>query len=272
LVNFALNHMTTACASYGALLDVAHAVGCVGIEIRNDLPGELFDGQSAQAAGQAAKDRGLRILSLAEVAAFDDFSDQKREQARRLIDLASACGAEAISLIPRNDGIVRNDRSRLANLRLAIDELKPMLQAAHLAGLIEPLGFAPASLRSKAEAVDLIEAAGAAGQFKLVHDTFHHHLAGGGSFFPEHTGIMHISGVDAPQLAVTELRDEHRELVDAHDRLGNLAQINSMRLAGYTGPISVEAFSPDVHAFTDPATKLGESFDYITSFLAAAAA
>ena len=36
--------------------------------------------------------------------------------------------------------------------------------------------------------------------FRLVHDTFHHHLAGEAAIFPELTGLVHISGVDDPAL------------------------------------------------------------------------
>ena len=36
-IRFALNHMTVAGASYVQLLDMAAALGCVGVEVRNDL-------------------------------------------------------------------------------------------------------------------------------------------------------------------------------------------------------------------------------------------
>jgi 2-keto-myo-inositol isomerase len=114
-----------------------------------------------------------------------------------------------------------------------------------MVALFEPLGFETSSLRSKAETV---ESLGAAGRFKLVHDTFHHHLAGGGPIFPEHTGIVHVSGVVDPALAVSDMRDAHRILLDGRDNLGNAAQIAELRAAGYAGPISFEAFVPEIHA------------------------
>ena len=88
----------------------------------------------------------------------------------------------------------------------------------------------------------------AEGRFKLVHDTFHHHLAGGGPIFPEHTGIVHISGVVDPALKPEEMQDGHRILVDADDRLGNIEQIRALLDAGYDGAFSYEPFSPEVHA------------------------
>lgn len=272
LVSFAINHMTIAQASYQTLLDIGSSLGCVGVEVRNDLVGELFDGVGPEAAGSAARAKGLRILALSEVKSFNDFSDQKRQESIALMDIAVACGAEAISLIPRNDGLAVDKTERISNLTLALTELKPLLASRNLVGLIEPLGFEICSLRYKSEVVDVIESLDAAGQFKLVHDTFHHYLAGGGPVFPEHTGIVHVSGVTDTTLAATAMLDDHRVLVDAHDRLENISQLRHLHAQGYRGPISFEAFSPTVHAFTDPRAELSGSFAYIASSITATAA
>jgi 2-keto-myo-inositol isomerase len=272
MVAFALNHMTVARASYADLVALAAGVGCVGIEVRNDLPQPLFDGRDPVVAGNMARDAGLRLLAVAEVKRFNDWSDEKRAEALDLIRIAAAAGAEAVSLIPRNDNLGLGNGERQANLRVALRELKPMLDDHGLTGLVEPLGFEICALRLKAEAVDAIEALDAAGTFRLVHDTFHHHLAHGGPIFPAHTGIVHISGVTDPDLGVAEMGDVHRVLVDERDRLGNLEQIAALQAAGYAGPVSFEAFAPSVHASADPAGDLKASMDFIRSRLAAKAA
>jgi 2-keto-myo-inositol isomerase len=268
----ALNHMTVARLSFRALLDTAATSGCVGIEVRNDLPQALFDGMDPAAAGDLARSRGLRILALAEVKRFDDWSAEKAVEARALMQTAQACGAEAVSLIPRNDnpGLGRDERQ--ARLRMALRDLAPMLADHGLIGLIEPLGFESCPLRHKAEAVEAIVALGAAGRFKLVHDTFHHHLAGGGPVIAEHTGLVHISGVIDPDLAANEMGDQHRVLVGPGDRLGNLDQIANLEAAGYVGPISFEAFSPEIHALADPGRAIATSFEFIRTHQAAKAA
>jgi 2-keto-myo-inositol isomerase len=120
--------------------------------------------------------------------------------------------------------------------------------------------------------VDAIEALGAQGRFRLVHDTFHHHLAGGGPIFPEHTGMVHVSGVVDPHLSIGEMGDQHRGLVDGADRLGNLAQLAALEAAGYRGPVSFEAFAPETHALADPVAALRASMDFMRSHLAAKAA
>ncbi len=268
----ALNHMTVARMGFRDLVATAAALGCVGIEVRNDLPQPLFDGLDPAEAGAMARDAGLRILALAEVKRFNDWSADKAAEARALMQIAAACGAEAVSLIPRNDNLGMGNGERQANLRLALRELAPMLADHGLVGLVEPLGFEVCALRHKAEAVEAIEALGMTGRFKLVHDTFHHHLAGGGPLFASHTGIVHISGLTDPVPAINEMEDAHRVLVDADDRLGNVAQIRALHAAGYRGPVSFEAFAPQIHALADPAGAIAASFAFIGAQIAVQAA
>ena len=259
----ALNHMSAPALRHDAFLDLARSLGCVGVEFRNDLPAPLFDGDAPEVVAEAARSRGLRVLALAEVKAFNDWSDAKLDEAAALMGIARACGAEAISLIPRNDGLGLGNGERQANLRIALRELRPLLEAHDLTGLVEPLGFAQCALRSKAEAVETIEALGAASRFKLVHDTFHHALAGGGPIFAAHTGLVHVSGVVDPRIGLDDMRDGHRVLVDARDRLGSVDQIEALMDAGFTGPVSFEPFSAEVHAFADPEGELSRSFTFI---------
>ena len=272
MLPFALNHMTAPRLAWEPFLDLAAGLGCVGVEFRNDLPGPLFGGADPVAVGAATRARNLRLLALAEVKRFNDWSDAKRAEAEALMGIAVAAGAEAVSLIPRNDGLATDPAERRAALRLALGELLPMLRAHGLKAMVEPLGFEICALRHKAEAVEAIEALGGADTFFLVHDTFHHHLAGGGPVFPAHTGIVHVSGVTDPALAVAEMRDGHRVLVDAQDRLGNAAQIEALLAGGYTGPISFEAFAEEVHALPDPSAALDASMAFLSARVAARAA
>jgi 2-keto-myo-inositol isomerase len=267
-----LNHMTVARMDFVQLLDTAAALGCVGVEVRNDLPGPLFDGRAPRDAGAMARDRGLRILALAEVKRFNDWSDDKAREARALMEIAAACGAEGVALIPRNDNLGMGNGERQANLRVALKNLRPMLEEYDLLGMVEPLGFPICALRHKAEAAEAIEALGAADRFRIVHDTFHHTLADGGPLFPGLTGIVHISGVTDPAVAVPDMQDAHRVLVTPGDRLGNLAQIRALIAAGYAGPISFEAFAPSTHAAADPVGELRASIAFIRSELARKAA
>lgn len=260
---FALNHMTVARLSYVQLLDLAAALGCIGVEVRNDLPQPLFDGMAPAEAGALARAKGLRLLAVAEVKRFNDWSDDKAAEALALMQIAKAAGAEAVSLIPRNDNLGMGNGERQAALRVALKALKPMLEDHGLVGMVEPLGFEICALRYKSEAVEAIEAIGGKGRFKLVHDTFHHTLAHGGAYFPEHTGIIHISGVIDKAVTIGQMTDAHRVLVDGADRLGNIDQIAALQALGFNGPVSFEAFAPQVHASTHPQADLAASIQFI---------
>jgi 2-keto-myo-inositol isomerase len=268
MVTRALNHMATPNLSWSDFLDVAKDLGCVGVEFRNDLPGGLFDGAAPEDVGATASAAGLRILALAEVKAFDDWSDAKREEAAALMKIAKSCGAEMVSLIARNDGRGLSDDERQSNLNTSLRELKPLLDKYGLIGLIEPLGFETSGLRDKREAIDAIEALDAAGRFKIVHDTFHHALVGGGPVFPAYTGIVHISGIVDRTLNLSQMRDEHRVLVDENDRIENVRQLEQLLSAGYAGPVSFEPFAAQVHSLTDPRKAIEKSFYYIETKLA----
>ncbi len=272
-VHFALNHITVPRLDCRAFIDLAASLGCVGVELRNDLSDKklsdaaFFDGRAPETIGDYARFKGLRLLGLSEAYGFNAWSEAMRAKVQLLIDQAKASGAESISLIPRNDAPTYGDNERLAALREALGEILHMLQKANMVALVEPLGFATSSLRKKSDAVEAIEAVGGRDHFKLVHDTFHHHLAGGGPLFAEYTGIVHISGVVDPALSTDDMQDAHRILVDERDQLGNVAQIKALLALGYDGAFSYEVFSPEVHAISDPVAALARSLEFIKGAL-----
>lgn len=268
----ALNHMTVPNLGYVDFLELAAQLGCVGVEVRNDLPRPLFDDLDPEEAGRIARDKGLRLVGLSQVYPFNDWTPEREDAVKTLIATAKASGAETISLIPLNDGTAIGNRERQANARVALKGVLPLLQDAELTALVEPLGFQRSSLRYKKELVEMIASVGREDHFKIVHDTFHHTLADGGPIFPEMTGIVHISAVIDPTLSVEQMEDEHRVLVDEHDRLGNIEQIASLLAAGYKGPVSYECFSPQTHSLHDPYSEIKRSFDFISSQLQAQAA
>ncbi len=268
MLPFALNHMTAPKLGWQAFLDLAQGLGCAGVEFRNDFAKPLFDGADPAVVGAAVRARKLRLLALAEVKMFNAWSDAKRAEADALMKIAVASGAEAISLIPRNDGVA-TDRSESHKVTaLALRELLPMLKAHGLKAMIEPLGFAVCSLRYKDVLADVIDDIGGLGTCFIVHDTFHHALAGGGPIYPDLTGIVHVSGV-RDTIYLDDMRDLHRVLVDADDLLGNVAQIRALLAAGYTGPISFEPFATSVHDLDDPKPALAASMEFIRTGVAA---
>jgi 2-keto-myo-inositol isomerase len=230
--------------------DLTKRLGLNLVEIRNDLDGvALADGAPASVVGAAAAERGLTILSINALQRFNIWNEARASEAAALIEQAKEAGARALVLCPVNDAAYApGPDERRAALIQALEGLQPLLEAADVVGLVEPLGFAECSLRFKQEAVEAIEAIGGAGRFKLVHDTFHHYVAGETRIFPEHTGLVHISGVTDPAQTAATMRDPHRVLVDAGDRIDNIGQIRALIAGGYGGPLSFEPFAASVHA------------------------
>ncbi len=299
--SFCLNHMTVPRMGFCDLVRTAAAIGCSGIEVRNDLGNVLFDGMPPKDAQGFAAEHGVQILAVAEVAAFNDGSGRALENVEELAQLAAECGALGVSLIPSlaehdtpsiaTQTVTANTLGNTAHstnanirasaaqasdatvlqLRKTLTDFAPILDNHAVLGFIEPLGFEAASLRLKADVVAAINEVGFQSRFRLVHDTFHHHVAAEHKLFPEHTGIVHVSGVINgaangavdKSLAVNELTDAHRGLVDANDTLNNLEQIQQLTLGGFTGPISIEAFSPLVHNLQDPQAALRTCFNHI---------
>lgn len=262
-MELSINHITTPKLKWRDFLRLSSDLGAKGVEFRNDLSVPLFSDESPELVRTTVKESGLKIFCLSQIYPFNVFSDKLEHEIRKLIKIAKMCGAEAISLIPSNDGNIQSYSQRQTDLRTALRKIKPLLENGDLLAMVEPLGFESSSLRTKEEAVNAIEAVNAASTFKIIHDTFHHHLAGETEFFSENTGIVHVSGLVDKSLSVSQMEDKHRILVNEKDLLGNVHQINELLGLGYSGPISLETFSPEVHAAKDIRSLIENSINFI---------
>jgi 2-keto-myo-inositol isomerase len=214
----------------------------------------------------AAAAVGVTILTINALQRFENWSDARAAEAEQLAGYAAACGARALVLVPTNDRAdPRGADERAGGLRAALTALRGILAAHGLTGLVEPLGFAECALRLKATALAAIDDAGGADVFRVVHDTFHHHLAGETACFPQRTGLVHISGVEDASLEHDEIRDAHRVLVGPADLMDNVGQIRSLLAGGYAGAFSFEPFAESVQALPDATPALRASIAYVTA-------
>ena len=261
-LDFAINHMAAPQLTLADFFGLAAQLGAPRVEIRNDISGNaILDGASPETVLKLASDAGVNIISINALQHFNLWSDARAAEAEALAAYCSASGAEALVLVADNSGNVPDSTTvRIKNATEALVGLAPILRRHGIIGLVECLGFEACSLRSKKEAVAAIHAADGRDVFRLTHDTFHHHLAGEAELFPELTGLIHISGVEDPAIAVSDMRDSHRVLVGPQDRLDNIGQITALRRGGYIGPLSFEPFA----AISSPAQALQESIKYIS--------
>jgi 2-keto-myo-inositol isomerase len=269
---FALNHMCAPSLPLAAFFALAKRLGVSQVEIRNDLAGNaILDGTSPADVKAAAVSSGLDIATINALQKFNHWDEKRAIEAEALASYAAACGAKALVLVPNNDGSGRANGERQANLRIALKALTPILDRHNLIGLVEPLGFESCSLRLKSEAVDAITSLKLEGRFRLVHDTFHHHVAGEEVLFPEHTGLVHISGVTDPRVSIADMRDSHRVLVTAADRIDNIGQIKALAAKQPDLLLSFEPFSDAVHGSKTIEADLKDSMNFITGAVGAAA-
>ena len=257
-MRFAINHISAPKLPLAEFFAMCQRLGVSEVEIRNDIP-DVLGTMTPHAVRDEARAQGITILSINALYPFNLWSGDLPDRAQRMADYAAECGAQALVMCPLNE----DKKVAHSSVVAALDAMKPILKERGLTGLVEPLGFPISSLRTKAEAISAITEAGDDGTYRLMHDTFHHHLAGETEFYPRRTGLVHISGVADPAVAVADMLDAHRVLVDAADRLENIEQIRALLAAGYEGPFSFEPFAAEVHELADPEAALRASMDYI---------
>ncbi len=264
VISYALNHMVAPRRSFVELAALTTSLGLDQVEIRNDLAGvPIRDGTPPDRVRAEAEAAGVRIFSINALQRFNDWTGARADEASALARYAQGCGATALVLCPVNDASYRlAEPERRDRLQAALRALAPILEDGGITGLVEPLGFATSSLRFKADAVEAIEETGLGERFRILHDTFHHYLSGEPRVFPEWTGLVHISGVDDPDLPLDRMRDAHRGLIEGNDILDNVGQIMAL-MEGYRGPYSFEPFAASVHGLQDIASALEASMHWI---------
>ena len=270
-IRFAINRICASRLPLTAFAAMACRLGVTMIELRNDLDGvETRDGTAPGDILAITRDHGLTIRSINALQRFDQWDAARAREATELMRHASACGAQAIVLCPTNSRQdTRSDAQRHDDLLRALQQILPLLQSHGLTALIEPLGFAECALRYKSRAQHALRALGSPAPLQLVHDSFHHHLAGEDAFFTADTGLVHVSGVDDPSPARDAMRDPHRVLVGPHDRLDTVGQLRNLLAGGYRGAVSFEPFADAVITAGDIERQLARSMAYLSAAVAA---
>jgi 2-keto-myo-inositol isomerase len=271
-IKFGFNHMVSPSLTPEALVDAAVQAGAAAIELRNDIgANSIADVETARRVGAKAAERGLEVRSINALYPFNVWNDERARQTEALAKLAAACGAVGLVMCPLNEGKMLEDTPEKAEgLRTALRGVRVILGAFGLKGFVEPLGFPVSSLRFKRTAIEAIDDIKGADVLSLVHDTFHHRGAGEREFFAARTGLVHISGLEDPNISFTDMLDGHRVLVGPKDRLGNIEQLRQLYADGFDGVVSFEPFAKEVHDLAQPISAVRASMAYVREALATA--
>jgi len=244
------------------------------IELRNDLPGgKIVDDYAPGQLTELSKKYGMEILTINALQKFNlgAVLPDAIKELKELVNLSLSIGCKAIVLCPNND--LNDKRSSEEIFEETVKALKsfgPLFQDSGMQGYLEPLGFEECSIRSIVTAMKAIQESGHP-VYKIVHDTFHHHLGPDtfdtikNDYDISYTGLVHISGVEC-NIPVGEYRDNHRILVSGQDKLQSKEQIELLLKLGYARDISFEPFSQKVQEMEIEKIKsaIDHSIEYIS--------
>jgi len=244
------------------------------IELRNDLPGgKIIDDYTPEQLKELIKKYGVEILTINALQKFNlgAILPKTIEELKKITDLSQFIGCKAIILCPNNDVKDKRDSEEIFKETVkALKSFGPLFKDNGMRGYLEPLGFEECSLRSIVTAMKAVQESGYP-VYKIVHDTFHHHLGPDtfetieNNYDISYTGLVHISGVEC-NIPVEEFRDNHRVLVTEQDRLQTKEQIELLLKLGYAGNISFEPFSKKVQEMEIEKIKsaIDHSIEYIS--------
>lgn len=221
------------------------------VELRNDMPsGSVTDNLSAAQVRDLAAKYQLDIITINAVYPFNQLTDALLKKTEGLLREAQGVGANALVLCPLNDGTPVSPTVAVH----AIQQLSALFAGFGVQGLVEPLGFPFSSLRSAVAAQQLIREARS--PFKIVMDTFHHHLyENAENEFPslidiDAIGLVHLSGVEDTRPTDT-LTDEERIMLTKNDVMDNYRQVMRLEKMGYRGIYSFEPFSSSLASWSE---------------------
>jgi len=243
---FCINRKIAPALSLEAFFQLVQRLGLSKVELRNDMPGgKVTDGLSASQLRSLADKYHIEIETINALYPFNRPDDALLSKAEAMLQEAKAIGAKALVMCPLNEGIAIAPEKTLEALQI----LAPRFAEYGIQGLVEPLGFPVSSLRSAVQTQKLIKQAGV--PFKLLLDTFHHHLyENAEQEFPQEIevnqiGLVHLSGVEdtRPTAALT---DEERIMLSDRDVLNSVAQVKRLEMLGYKGIYAFEPFSSEL--------------------------
>jgi 2-keto-myo-inositol isomerase len=252
--HFALNRILCPRLSLGEFIRLTADVGLNKVELRNDLPGgRITDDLSPDQVLELCRQHGIRVITINALQKFNLAAIRTSlvDKLHELISVAQAIHCPALVLCPNNDTSDKRTAGQIKSETVSgLTAFAPIFRDSGIIGLVEPLGFQESTIDSLVTTMEMIEESGYTG-YRIVHDTFHHHLGPDTEEFLarkydiDYTGLVHVSGVET-ELPPEQYRDGHRGLVGPKDKLDSRKQVRSLLQLGYSGDISFEPFSETV--------------------------
>ncbi len=243
---FCINRKISPALSIEAFFQLVQRLGLSKVELRNDMTGgKVTDDLSASQLRALADKYHIEIVTINALYPFNRPDEALLAKATALLQEAKAIGAKALVMCPLNEGIAISPEQT----QEAMQKLAPLFAEYGIQGYVEPLGFPVSSLRSAVLTQKLI--AQAEVPFKLLLDTFHHHLyENAEQEFPQEIdvnriGLVHLSGVEDTR-PTAELTDEERIMLSDRDVLNSVAQVKRLEMLGYKGIYAFEPFSSEL--------------------------
>lgn len=270
---FCINRKIAPGLSIEDFFKVVQKCGLNKVEIRNDMPsGKILDDLTVDQFNALTKKYGLEVVTINALYPFNLPSAKAdlTKKAEEMLDIAKKVNCKAIIMCPYNETDTRSFGEREVDTTNAIKYFTELFAKYGIQGLVEPLGFPISSLRSYNLASKLIDTVKS--PFKIVLDTFHHHLA----CLPvepfdltidvNKIGLVHLSAVEDTR-PVEQLTDEERLMMSPKDVLKSKEQVIQLEKLGYKGIYAFEPFSSTLNNWkaTDVEKAINDSINYILS-------
>lgn len=268
---FCINRKIAPGLSIEEFFQVVKKCGLNKVEMRNDMPsGKILDDLTVEQFNVLVKKYDIEIVTINALYPFNLPSARSAltKKAEEMLNIAKQINAQAIIMCPYNEADTRTYAQREDDTADSIKYFTTLFAKYHVNGLVEPLGFPVSSLRSFTVAGHLIKSVKS--PFKLVLDTFHHHLAGlpiknyAETVDVSLIGLVHLSGVE-DQRATEFLTDDERVMLTKADVLKSKEQVVELEKLGYKGVYAFEPFSSTLNAWraADVEKAINDSIDYI---------
>ena len=264
-ISFALNQILFPDSPFKNFISFSKKLNVKAIEIRNDIKTNLIEENDPIKIGNICEENSIKILSINALQKFNLWNKDREKELIFLCKYADKANIDSIVLVPLNDGSINSAKEQMQLLEESLKNILRIINDFNVFGLVEPLGFSHSSLRFKSLVAKVINNY-QSNKLKIVHDTFHHALAGENEFFPLLTGLVHISGVSKNYENI-KLLDSHRSIIDDKDMLQNINQIKKLYNSNYQGFFSLEPFSNSLTKEKNIFKIVKNSFNYIESNL-----